>query len=167
MSIEIHCQGCGKLIRAPRDAAGRWARCPACGREMYIPTPPEEIEELPLSPEDTALLEREATLQAERRRLDSVIRREKEAPNESSGRRAAPRETTAAGISESVIEYLRAMERSDLGIADRVLPLLQKHRTEALALLDRLAADQMPPAALSHIPPGVYQGFLKHLRSQL
>jgi hypothetical protein len=36
-----------------------------------------------------------------------------------------------------------------------------------MRLLDRLAADQMPPQALANIPPGVFHGFLKHLRNEL
>ena len=105
MNIELHCQGCGKLIRAPRDAAGRRAQCPACGRELYIPTPAAKLEELPLAPEDTTLLQHEAALQAERRRLDSILRRDTEASGEPPTRRPATpsRESRAGSVPEAVM----------------------------------------------------------------
>jgi hypothetical protein len=136
---------------------------------MYIPSPPEELEELPLAPEDSELLAREARLEEERHRLDRILRRDREAPGETTPKRQTSAEPRAAssGISDAVIEYLRALSRSDLAAADQVLPLLQRQKSDVLALLDRLAADQMPPPALGKVPPGVYHGFLKHLRSQL
>ena len=38
---------------------------------------------------------------------------------------------------------------------------------EARKVLDQLAADQIPPAPMARVPPAVYQGFLKNLRSRL
>ena len=44
MSIELHCPGCQKLIRAPDNAGGRHGKCPYCERKVYIPTPASEVE---------------------------------------------------------------------------------------------------------------------------
>ena len=54
MSIELHCDHCGQRIRAPAEAGGRWGDCPQCGQKVYIPTPADEREEIPLAPVDEA-----------------------------------------------------------------------------------------------------------------
>ena len=52
MSIELHCPQCQKLIRAPDGAGGKRGKCPFCGSMVYIPTPPDEGEEIGLAPID-------------------------------------------------------------------------------------------------------------------
>lgn len=120
---------------------------------------------------------------AERRRLDLILLRETSLPGEASaggqsgnsrsgaGRESDSRES-AAGREESSVEsvvlgWLRAMRQSDLSRADQYLHALLRQRDEALALLDRLATDEMPPPAMADVPPAVYHGFLRNLRSQL
>ena len=44
-----------------------------------------------------------------------------------------------------VIAYLTAMRDSDLGRAEQALSLLSDHREEAIKVIERLAADQIPP----------------------
>jgi hypothetical protein len=184
LSIELHCSSCGKLIRAPREAAGRRSRCPACGNSLYIPTPEDEIQELPLAPEDEVERRQEEELLAERRRLDRILLRETSLPGEpparsgdaagrsggGAARESVPREPVSSGaesIESVVLAWLRAMRQSDLSRADQHLHTLLRQRAEAVALLDRLAADQMPPPAMADVPPAVYHGFLRNLRTQL
>ena len=171
MSIELRCEKCGHQIRAKREAAGKWAKCPNCHNNLYIPTPEEEIEELSLAPEDSAALEREERLQAERRRLDHALAHEDEVPTEPhlppvrSKRGSLPAgRTTVKGV---VLSYLVAMRDTDLGRAEEALQLLATQKAKTIEIIDRLAADQIPPAEMTNVPPGVYQGFLKSLRSQL
>lgn len=40
MPIDLTCSGCGQLLRVPDDAAGKEARCPACGKTSPVPQPP-------------------------------------------------------------------------------------------------------------------------------
>ena len=132
--------------------------------------PNEELEEIPLAPEDTELLQREAALEAERQRIERQIRRER--PADDDARKSPARPAAAANVSGpdlrgAVQGYLLALSRSDLAGADQYSQQLRGHRSEVIALLDQLAADGMPPPALAQVPPGVYQGFLKHLRAQL
>lgn len=43
MAITYSCPSCGRLLRVPDEAAGRLARCPACGRTSEaVPSPPNE-----------------------------------------------------------------------------------------------------------------------------
>ena len=171
MSIELHCEGCGKTLRAPREAAGKRSKCPACGHELYVPPPEDEIEEFPLAPEDADERRREARLQAERRRLDRALAREDAEPPEGatkpsgSDRPWVP--TGEANIEATVLAFLLAMRDSDLTRAEEAVAILRRRRAEALKVLDQLAADQIPPTEMAGVPPAVYQGFLKNLTSQL
>ncbi len=178
MSIQIKCEKCGHGMSVPRESAGGYSPCPSCGNSVYIPTPEEEIEELPLAKEDPSEMEREAALQAERRRLDMQLAREEKggSPEKSSDspalKRPAPAphhppgsgRTTVKGV---VIAYLTAMRDSDLSRAEQAVALLEPYKAETLRIIDRLAADQIPPAEMADVPPAVFQGFLKSLRSKL
>jgi hypothetical protein len=176
VNIELKCEGCGKTLRATPERAGSRAKCPACGHEFYIPIPPDEIEELPLAPEDAGEAEREQALEEERRALDRALARESLGGEEPGTRRApqpAPRPVRAAGgggggnAREVVLAYLEAMRDTNFDLAAQKLAVLQRQKTEALEVVDQLATDQLPPPHLAKIPPGVYQGFLRSLRSQL
>lgn len=182
--IQLQCENCGKHIKAPREAAGRQAKCPACGQSIYIPSPPEEVEELPLAPENAEELRREAALEEERRRLDRILAREDRVPEGSGTTRPSPaREPAGMGmgsripstaptgdgqsVEEAIIEYLSAMRDSDLNRAEEAISILRRNRAEARQIVDRLAGDQIPPPQMTRVPMPVYQGFLKNLRAQL
>jgi len=171
MKIELRCEKCGHKILAPHEEAGKQAKCPNCQSDVYIPTPEEEIEELPLAPEDSTEREREDRLQAERRRLEHALAHEDDAPTETHSSLARPTKgqvptgrTTVKGV---VLTYLVAMRDSDLERAEEALRLLATQKAKAMQMLDELATDQIPPAEMANVPSGVYQGFLKSLRSQL
>lgn len=174
MSIELRCESCGKMLRATPERAGSRAKCPACGHELYIPLAPEELEELPMAPEDSGEAEREQRLLQERRALDRALARESIGGEDAGVRRpgqAAPRPMRAAGAGinarEVVMAYLEAMRDANFDLAAQKLVVLQRHKAEALEVVDQLATDQLPPASLANVPAGVYQGFLRNLRSQL
>jgi uncharacterized Zn finger protein (UPF0148 family) len=173
VSIELRCESCGKMLRATRERAGSRAACPACGHELYIPAPEEEIEELPMAPEDTSEREREEALLQERRALDRALAREAlNAGEEAPPRRgqqppARSSRTGATDVREQVLAFLEAMRDSHLDRADNALAVLQSHRAEAKEVIDQLVADQIPPECMVNVPSGVYQGFLRSLRSQL
>lgn len=188
VNIKLHCEHCGASIQAPREMAGRMSKCPACGNSVYVPTPENEIEELPLAPEDVSDLRKEAQLQAERRKLDTLLAREQAAgigaeEGRSSGRAGA--ELTGAGRSggragvgdgapsggsrteAALNRYLAAMRDSDFETAERAIATLKLQPRTTQELIDRLAADPVPPLEMAAVPPGVFQGFLKNLRSRL
>ncbi len=175
MSIEVHCEGCGKLLKAPESAGGKWSKCPACEHRVYVPLPEGEREEIPLAPEDTELYQQEEQLRAERLELDRQLRGETSEPAENAGGGAARSRAggsssgggEAQGPEALVVDYLLAMRDSNLTRADNALAQLHRERQAAVRIIDRLASDQIPPQRLQDIPPAVYQGFLKNLRSQL
>ncbi len=177
MDIELPCEKCGHPMRFPREQAGRMGKCPRCGNDVYIPTPEEELEELPLSPEDRTEEMRERQLLEERRRIDRILAGEAEADESAGGPGPSPAarphpaqspagagRTTVRGV---VMTFLAAMRDSDLKRADQAAALLTTRRDEVLKLLDQLAGDQLPPPEMANVPPGVYQGFLKALRARM
>jgi hypothetical protein len=183
MSIKLQCEHCGASITAPHEMAGQTSKCPACGNVLYVATPEAEIEELPLAPEDVSDLQKAQMLQAERRRLDSLLAHEVRAiesdPDDRVRGKAAPGSRTAdaataaasAGLGnrteQAMHNYLAAMRDSDLDAAERAVVLLQLQPRTARELIERLASDQIPPPEMMNVPPGVYQKLLKNLRSRL
>lgn len=178
MSIEVHCVGCGKLLKAPESSGGKWSKCPACGHRVYVPLAENERDEIPLAPEDTDLYQQDQKLRAERLELDRQLRGEtKEPPEGASSDNAgaanpAARSRSASGtasgdVESMVIDYLRAMRDSDFNEADDILRQLLKKRPAVIRVIDHLASEQIPPEELSDVPGAVFQGFLKNLRSQL
>ncbi len=165
--------------------AGRTSKCPACGNAVYVATPEDELEELPLAPEDSLDLRKEQQLMAERRRLDSLLARESDAGTDegrSAGRMGAaaspgrPAATGRAGgdtasgssrVEAALSRYLVAMRDSDFDNAERALATLRMQPRTTQELLDRMVADPVPPPEMAKVPPAVYQGFLKTLRSRL
>lgn len=174
MPIEFHCPRCNKLIRAPDDAGGRHGKCPYCKESVYIPTPPEEIEEIPLAPISREAEEEERRLLEETRRLTAALDRE-EPPKYDTAEPASaaagsalplPREEEA-DIPDLVVDYLLAMAGSEIGRADGAVRQLRRHAPQARTHLKRLLAGKLPPPDLGTVPDAVYKGFLRTLLEQL
>ncbi len=43
MAISVTCDSCGKTLRAKDSAAGRQTKCPECGYQLVIPSPPQDV----------------------------------------------------------------------------------------------------------------------------
>ncbi len=173
MSIEFHCDHCAKLIRAPDEAAGRRGKCPNCQQSVYIPTPPDRIEEIPLAPLDDEEIRKREQLENESRRIQRELLADRRPPPDRAAPSAAP-ESAMPGqiasdddIQDLVVDYLLLMRNSELVQAEDILARLVKAKAAAIRVVDRLAADAVPPTALADVPPRLYLGFLKNLRSQL
>ena len=169
MPNEFHCPKCGKLIRAPASVGGKRGKCPYCKQSVYIPTPPEDIEAIPLAPVDDASEVRERALEEEARRLAATINQEEpgkydtgEPPPSAESAMPLPRDFDV-DIPELVNDYLSAMAASDMGRADTAARQLRKHAAPAKAHVERLIADELPPPVLSNVPAPVYKGFLRSL----
>jgi DNA-directed RNA polymerase subunit RPC12/RpoP len=169
VAVELKCEGCGKTLKAQDDQAGKRSKCPACGHEVYIPMPEDKIEELPLAPQDEQDIEQEQELLQETRDIEHSISQE---PANTAGKEPhvpsrAGSAATSQDIQSLVIEFLIAMRDSDLDKANSVMPALKQRRDEAIEAVDILANEAIPPDEMGDVPPAVYQGFLKNLRSQL
>jgi hypothetical protein len=142
---------------------------------VYVPTPPEHIEELDLAPEDEDWKKQKARLEAEAEQISEALRHERDVPEGSPvdrgargggmppGRAASTRE----GAEELVIEFLVAMKNSQLDRAEGLVAKIKGQAAEAKEFVQRLSVDPMPPAELADVSPGVLKGLLKDLLSRL
>ena len=192
MPIELHCQHCNQLVRAPDQAAGKRAKCPYCHQEVYVPTPPDQVEELELAPLDESWKDQKHRLDEEAERISEALRHEKGVPEEGGSGTAAAGAGPAAGgiplagegpgaagsaapapgpsrsgVERLVIEYLLAMKNSQLADAEALGRKLAGQAGEAKEFAQQLFLDPMPPPELADLAPGLLKGLLKKLLSQL
>jgi DNA-directed RNA polymerase subunit RPC12/RpoP len=170
VSVKFHCSKCSKLIQAPREAAGQRGKCPYCQQSVYIPTPPEELEEIPLAP-----LEEEASggepLDDEAELLLSELGHAQDEPTESPS--AGPRAAAARGagaaadVQRAVIKVVLLMKESRLEEAEEMIRRLKGHAEEARARVQALLIDEIPPPELEDCPPALYKGFLRKIVESL
>lgn len=186
MSIELHCNHCGKLVRAPDDAGGKHGKCPACHQSVYIPTPPDRIEPLSLEPVDPDFERRKARLMHETAELVGRIAREKEGPEKPGDRAerlareekaAAARATaahpparstqptlTASEAYELVVDYALAMFEGRLPEAEILADELRANLKLAEQAMQRIAVDEILPTKIEKVPRPLLLGFFKQLR---
>lgn len=174
MTIEVHCDHCGRLLRAPRESAGKRATCPACGQDVYVPTPHDELEELDLVPLDESDEQQREQFRKQEQELEEELRKETRSPEQpgrspaQGGRNLDPLARTSPGQMERhVMAYLRAMVDQELSKAEQLAETLCAESSSALAAVDRLMADDAALARFRAAPRPVLEGFLRELRAQL
>lgn len=173
--IRVTCPSCNHVIKAPRAAAGRRGKCPHCHASVYVPTPPDDLEEIPLAADYDADLEREKELEQETRRLASQLDHEREEASPEPAQtvsktpstpRAQPAQATT-NINDAIVAYLLALKSSDLQKAEQMIQQLKASAHQAKSKVQQLMVDAMPPPPLADFPEGLYQGFLKKLQGEL
>jgi hypothetical protein len=166
MSIQFHCEGCGKLVQAPDSTGGRQGKCPACGHIMYVPLPAEQREEIPLAQEDPQEeQQRRRLLQESQKALGEVAREHRPVPEPEGPPAPAAR---AAGDMESlIVEYVLAMTEGQLDRADRLSTQITQDPDRAHEAMERISGEGRARPELKGLPRPVLVGFLKQLRSQL
>ena len=168
MSIEFHCDHCGRLIRTANEHAGKRGKCPHCKNSVYIPTPSDEIEPLklaPINPEE----EREKQRQLEEaRRVAERLRADKEVP---SADVSGPTFSEPMGdirlqpdMETLVIEYALCMANGKLSEAEEYAVDIRANMARAEEVIQRLTMDDLPPLKLTKIPHPVLVGLLRQLR---
>lgn len=180
MPIEFHCEHCGKMIRAADEHGGKHGKCPACHQRVYIPSP--EIEPLELAPVDELAERRARQAVVESNQLADALLSDaapspasatgpERGPNRaatSAGHRAggaAPRAEPTIDVGSHVNEYAIAMFEGDLEEAQQIADGLRRQPRPVEETIQRILADEIPPAALDHIPRPVLIGFLRQLRA--
>ena len=166
MTITFHCEYCSKKIEAPDSVGGKWGKCPACHKKLYVPGLDSD-EELKLAPIDESDQAKQKQLMAETRKLTQDILLEKEAPNEQ-GEVA----TLASGISDkeltkNIIAYLRQIADGKLNQAQKAAELIVPYSDKASKILDRIALSEMPEPQLADVPQQVLSGLIRNLRTRI
>lgn len=188
MAIELHCNHCGRLVRAPDDAGGKHGKCPSCHQAVYIPTPTEAIEPLSLEPVDPDFDRRQKKLMHETTQLTAKILMDKEGlPPEKPGDRAErqyaaeraaasggsapatpPKSSgatlTASQVNELVIRYAATVFAGKLPEAERLEQDIRANLRFAEDAMQRITVDEMLPPVLAKIPRPVLMGIFKKLR---
>ncbi len=177
MPIEFHCSHCNKQIRAPRDAGGRRGKCPYCKQSVYIPTHPDDTEEIGLAPLDQGEEAQRRQMTEESLRVQAELAHESREPPETGkpvpieGGLGVPPPPSLSGkavnVDKAVVRYVNAMRASRLEEAEQVCALLKTDAGRAREHIQRLMVDEIPPAGTETIPPALFKGFLKTLLDRL
>ncbi len=170
--IRVTCEHCNSVIKAPRESAGRTGKCPHCQNPVYVPIPQEELEEIPLAPDEDSALAKADQLEKEAYEIAADIRRERQQPAEPGGADSGTVEHSdpqqkLINIGEAIIRYLLAMEISDLQKADSIVGELKAASRQTKSKVQQMMVDAMKPEAVRRMPDGLYQGFLRKLLDQL
>ena len=167
MSIEFHCDHCGKMIKTAAEHAGKRGKCPYCHQPVYIPTPAEEIEPLTLTPlDEREERERQRALD-ETRKLAERLSHEKDVPPEvPKTPLPEPAGDLRLGIDVEglIIEYATCMAAGKLAEAEELAADIRTDMTRAQEVMQRLMSDEIPHPRLAKIPRPVLVKFLRQLR---
>jgi DNA-directed RNA polymerase subunit RPC12/RpoP len=169
MAISFNCQNCGKKIDAPDHADGRWGKCPACHKRVYVPSL-EAAEDLKLAPVDQSDLVEQKQLMAETRMIEQEILSETEHPDTPAEARPSGAPAAALGdkdLTKNIIVYLRHMVNGDLEQAETISKSIVPYGQKALEILDRIALSEIPEPDLADIPQQVLSGLIRTLRSKI
>lgn len=175
MSIQIHCDYCGKKVEAPDNAGGKWGKCPSCHNKLYIPDLSSD-EEIKLVPIDESEEQRKKQLMEETFQLEQKILLERETPDETTPTKNSQPTTestqpaTTIGekeLTKNIILYFRYAADDQTGDADQLINLIAPHNKQALQLIDRIALSEIPEPELADIPPQVLAGLIRTLRNKI
>lgn len=170
MSIEFHCDHCGRLVRAPDDAGGKRGKCPTCHQPVYVPTPSDQIEPLDLAPVDESEEHERARLLKESQDIQRELLDERNPPTDvAPASPSVPVEQPLPpelDMETLVIEYALAMAAGDLEQAEQLATDIRSDMKAAEDVMQRLMLDELPPERLANIPRPVLVGFFKQLRGK-
>jgi len=174
MSIVFRCEHCGKKVTAPDDAGGRRGKCPGCAQYVFIPRPADQIEEIPLTPEDPAEEQRRQAMRDEERKLQAQLWEHKE-PAESAAPPRTPARSDDTSIpfaasetdyADLIQQYILLMAKGELPAADALGKKIAAGGDKALKTVEQLAMQEFMHPALAKTPPTVISGFFKKLLAQ-
>lgn len=166
MSITFHCEYCNKKIEASDSAGGKWGKCPACHKKLYVPSPDSD-EELKLAPVDEGDQEKQKELMAETYELTQDILREKETLDGHTRGPTPAFQADSEQLMKNIIAYLRQMADGELDQAEVYAKLILPFGHKAVKILDEIALSEIPEPELANIPPQVLSGLIKNLRNRI
>lgn len=170
MAIVFHCEHCGKKVSAPDEAGGRRGRCPRCSQYVFIPSPPEQLEEIPLAATDPDEERRRRAMREEELRLQRELYEHREAPETPPAAPGHPSEDDAlpfqvsdVPLAELVPQYLLHMAKGELELAENLEQRIIARGSAGRKAVEQLAMQDVMHPQLASIPPTVISGFFKRL----
>ena len=165
MSITFHCEYCGKKIKAPDGAGGKWSNCPSCNNKLYIPDLSLGGEELKLAPIDESDEAQRKKLMAETYKLQQDILQEREEDKKDTS--SVLSKISDKQLTIFIINYLRQTADGQLGPAEEALKTISCCGDRAVRILDRIALSEIPEPELADIEPQVLSGLIRTLRNKI
>lgn len=170
MSISFHCEQCGKKVKAPDTAGGKWGNCPQCRHRCYIPMPiPDDMPELQLAPLDESAESQIDRMMQETHSVTQYILHETD-PIEGGGpdEEDAARRAEEKQVIKQCILYLRQMVDGELMRAEKTLEELKHtHKKAGLRILASIARAERPEPELADIPDRILQGLVRDASDKL
>lgn len=174
MAIEFHCEHCGTTIRAGDEHAGKRGQCPHCHNSVYIPTPPDQLETLDLTPIDESDELRQKKLMDESRELAHGIMSDLDTgavPAVGPVPHRSPPPTddirlVKAAMEDLIIRYAQCMAKGDLAQAENLAAEIRADMSVANEVMQALTLDEIPPDQIADVPRPVLVGFFKQLREK-
>ncbi len=171
--IRVTCEHCNHAIKAPLKAAGKRGKCPHCQNSVYIPTPEDEFDAIPLELDDDDTSTEAQRAAKEDLALKTALGRETKEERQPAVTpqqpAPAPRDKAldASEIDVLIIRYLLAMQVSELDRAEALTAELKGAARQAKSKIQQMMVDSMRPEAVRSMADGLYQGFLRKLLEQL
>ena len=178
MAVTFHCEYCGKKIEAPDGAGGKWGKCPACHKKLYVPDSSSD-EELKLAPVDKSDEAKQKELMDETYKLSQDILLEKEIPaesvesvepvesDESAEAMVLPFKISDGQLKKNIVNYLRQMAQGQLEEAKKAEGLITPYGQRAVEILDRIALAEIPEPELADVAPQALSGLIRELRGKI
>jgi hypothetical protein len=167
VSINLNCEKCGKKIKAPDDAGGKFGSCPKCGNKCYIPLPlPEGEKELTLAPLDDDSEMTHDEMMRQTHDLTENILNETAVPDDDKSHRGHV-VATEKEILKHIIIWVRQMVAGQLEPAGATAEKLKEHSAMTKDIISRMRRAQSPESELADISPSLLTGLMKQLYSQL
>lgn len=166
MTITFHCEHCGKKIKAPDTAGGKWRKCPTCHNELYVPGP-NSNEDLKLTPVDEKAEAKRKELMAETYKLTQDILREREVPDAGDAGAGSAFDISDEELTKNIIKYLRQMVDGELDEAQLTAAKIALCGPRAMEVLDKIALSEIPEPQLADVPPQVLSGLIRDLRASI
>ena len=179
MPIVFHCEHCGKKISAPDNVGGQAGKCPNCHQRIFIPSPPEQLEEIPLAPEDPQDEIRRQQMIREQLKLQEELDKHKGAPETPAGQehgaggadlppggvghRAVSQVPAGPKINQLIEQYVLSMAKGDLESAEEVAGQIVAQGNRAAREVEQMAMQEFLHPAVAKIPASVIAGYFKKL----
>ncbi len=170
MPIKFHCEHCGKKVTAPDDAGGKRGKCPSCKQKIFIPMPEDELEEIPLAPEDPEEEKKREQIKKELLMTQQALLDDRNPPETeppSTPETALPvDENSLADIiptEDKILQYIILMGRGMLDEAETLANEIVAEGKKARKIVKQMSKKQLRHPELKDVPPTVIAGFFKHL----
>ncbi len=170
MSIKFHCEHCGKKVTAPDNAGGKRGICPSCKQKIFIPMPEDELEEIPLAPEDPEEEKRRKKIKQELLLAQQALLEDQNPPETeptTNTETALPVDDDNIAdiipLEDKVLQYIILMGRGMLNEADELAKEIIAEGKRAKQIINEMSKKKLQHPELKDVPQTVIAGFFKNL----